>query len=96
MFIKKGEYPLPANKIAHALIDHDSQVRGEVRLDHGRMAILIRMPGKEQRIKIWTKPPQQGNAIKLSKILIAHASNSVCFFHALSLPVNNKIKKLVE
>ena len=40
--------------------------------------------------------PLEGNAIKLSKILIAHASNSVCFFHALSLPVNNKIKKLVE
>ena len=37
-----------------------------------------------------------GNAVKLSKILIAHASNSVCFFHALSLPVNNKIKKLVK
>ena len=39
---------------------------------------------------------QWGNAIKLSKILIAYASNSVCFFHALSLPVNNKIKKLVK
>ena len=39
---------------------------------------------------------QQGNAIKLSKILIAHASNSVCFFHLLSLLVNNKIKKLVK
>ena len=63
--IKKGEYPLPADKIAHALIDHDGQVRGEVRLDHGRMAILIRMPGKEHRIKICTKPPQQGNAVKL-------------------------------
>ena len=40
--------------------------------------------------------PLWGNAVKLSKILIAHASNSVCFFHALSLPVNNKIKKLVK
>ncbi len=40
--------------------------------------------------------PRVGNAVKLSKILIAHASNSVCFFHALSLPVNNKIKKLVK
>ena len=40
--------------------------------------------------------PLEGNAIKLSKILIAYASNSVCFFHALSLPVNNKIKKLVK
>ena len=38
----------------------------------------------------------QGNAVKLSKILIAHASNSVCFFHPLSLLVNNKIKKLVK
>ena len=38
----------------------------------------------------------KGNAIKLSKILIAHASNSVCFFHPLSLLVNNKIKKLVK
>ena len=27
--------------------------------------------------------PRVGNAIKLSKILIAHASNSVCFFHPL-------------
>ena len=25
--------------------------------------------------------PHAGNAVKLSKILIAHASNSVCFFH---------------
>ena len=40
--------------------------------------------------------PLEGNAIKLSKILIAHASNSVCFFHPLSLLVNNKIKKLVK
>ena len=40
--------------------------------------------------------PQGGNAVKLSKILIAHASNSVCFFHSLSLLVNNKIKKLVK
>ena len=40
--------------------------------------------------------PQWGNAVKLSKILIAHASNSVCFFHPLSLLVNNKIKKLVK
>ena len=40
--------------------------------------------------------PHRGNAVKLSKILIAHASNSVCFFNALSLPVNNKIKKLVK
>ena len=40
--------------------------------------------------------PHAGNAVKLSKILIAHASNSVCFFHALSLQVNNKIKKLVK
>ena len=40
--------------------------------------------------------PRVGNAIKLSKILIAHASNSVCFFHPLSLLVNNKIKKLVK
>ena len=38
--------------------------------------------------------PPSGNAVKLSKILIAHASNSVCFFHPLSLLVNNKIKKL--
>ena len=28
---------------------------------------------------------QQGNAIKLSKILIAHVGNSVCFFHAFFL-----------
>ena len=27
--------------------------------------------------------PHGGNAVKLSKILIAHASNSVCFFHPL-------------
>ena len=40
--------------------------------------------------------PRVGNAVKLSKILIAHASNSVCFFHVLSLLVNNKIKKLVK
>ena len=40
--------------------------------------------------------PLEGNAVKLSKILIAHASNSVCFFHPLSLLVNNKIKKLVK
>ena len=40
--------------------------------------------------------PRLGNAIKLSKILIAHASNSVCFFHPLFLLVNNKIKKLVK
>ena len=40
--------------------------------------------------------PHRGNAVKLSKILIAHASNSVCFFHPLSLLVNNKIKKLVK
>ena len=40
--------------------------------------------------------PRRGNAVKLSKILIAHASNSVCFFHPLSLLVNNKIKKLVK
>lgn len=40
--------------------------------------------------------PHAGNAVKLSKILIAHASNSVCFFHFLSLLVNNKIKKLVK
>ena len=40
--------------------------------------------------------PHAGNAVKLSKILIAHASNSVCFFHPLSLLVNNKIKKLVK
>lgn len=40
--------------------------------------------------------PRVGNAVKLSKILIAHASNSVCFFHSLSLLVNNKIKKLVK
>ena len=40
--------------------------------------------------------PRVGNAVKLSKILIAHASNSVCFFHPLSLLVNNKIKKLVK
>ena len=40
--------------------------------------------------------PHAGNAVKLSKILIAHASNSVCFFHVLSLLVNNKIKKLVK
>ena len=41
-------------------------------------------------------PSPMGNAVKLSKILIAHASNSVCFFHPLSLLVNNKIKKLVK
>ena len=40
--------------------------------------------------------PLESNAVKLSKILIAHASNSVCFFHPLSLLVNNKIKKLVK
>ena len=40
--------------------------------------------------------PHRGNVVKLSKILIAHASNSVCFFHPLSLLVNNKIKKLVK
>lgn len=40
--------------------------------------------------------PRVGKAVKLSKILIAHASNSVCFFHPLSLLVNNKIKKLVK
>ena len=40
--------------------------------------------------------PRMGNAVKLSKIFIAHASNSVCFFHPLSLLVNNKIKKLVK
>ena len=40
--------------------------------------------------------PLEGNAVKLSKILIAHASNSVCFFHPRSLLVNNKIKKLVK
>ena len=28
--------------------------------------------------------PLEGNAIKLSKILIAHASNSVCFFMPFS------------
>lgn len=39
---------------------------------------------------------RRSNAVKLSKILIAHASNSVCFFHPLSLLVNNKIKKLVK
>ena len=33
-----------------------------------------------------------GNAIKLSKILIAHVGNSVCFFHAFFLKVNNKTK----
>lgn len=65
MLIKKGEYTLPGDIIAHALIDHDDQVRGEVRLDHGRMAFLIRMPGKEHRLKIWTKPPQQGAAFKV-------------------------------
>ena len=42
------------------------------------------------------KSTRRGNAVKLSKILIAHASNSVCFFHPLSLLVNNKIKKLVK
>ena len=36
--------------------------------------------------------PQWGNAIKLSKILIAHVGNSVCFFHAFFLKVNNKTK----
>lgn len=65
MLIKKGEYTLPGDIIAHALIDHDDQVRGEVRLDHGRMAFLIRMPGKEHRLKIWTKPLQQGAAFKV-------------------------------
>ena len=65
MFIKKGEYPLPGDKIAHALVDHDGQVRGEVRLDHGRMAILIRMSGKGHRIKISTKPLQQRAAFKV-------------------------------
>ena len=43
-----------------------------------------------------SQPSPLGNAVKLSKILIAHASNSVCFFHPLSLLVNNKIKKLVK
>ena len=36
--------------------------------------------------------PHAGNAIKLSKILIAHVGNSVCFFHAFFLKVNNKTK----
>ena len=36
--------------------------------------------------------PRVGNAIKLSKILIAHVGNSVCFFHAFFLKVNNKTK----
>ena len=36
--------------------------------------------------------PLEGNAIKLSKILIAHVGNSVCFFHAFFLKVNNKTK----
>ena len=40
--------------------------------------------------------PQWGNAIKLSKILIAHVGNSVCFFHAFFLKVNNKTKKLIK
>ena len=43
-----------------------------------------------------SQPSPLGNAVKLSKILIAHASNSVFFFHSLSLLVNNKIKKLVK
>ena len=37
-------------------------------------------------------PSPLGNAIKLSKILIAHVGNSVCFFHAFFLKVNNKTK----
>lgn len=41
-------------------------------------------------------PSQSGNAIKLSKILIAHVGNSVCFFHAFFLQVNNKTKKLIK
>ena len=40
--------------------------------------------------------PLKGNAIKLSKILIAHVGNSVCFFHAFFLKVNNKTKKLIK
>ena len=36
--------------------------------------------------------PHAGNAIQLSKILIAHVGNSVCFFHAFFLKVNNKTK----
>ena len=40
--------------------------------------------------------PHAGNAIKLSKILIAHVGNSVCFFHAFFLKVNNKTKKLIK
>ena len=40
--------------------------------------------------------PLEGNAIKLSKILIAHVGNSVCFFHAFFLKVNNKTKKLIK
>ena len=41
----------------------------------------------------WRGPPSpMGNAIKLSKILIAHVGNSVCFFHAFFLKVNNKTK----
>lgn len=40
--------------------------------------------------------PRMGNAIKLSKILIAHVGNSVCFFHAFFLQVNNKTKKLIK
>ena len=40
--------------------------------------------------------PLEGNAIKLSKILIAHVGNSVCFFHAFFLQVNNKTKKLIK
>ena len=39
-----------------------------------------------------SQPSPLGNAIKLSKILIAHVGNSVCFFHAFFLKVNNKTK----
>ena len=42
------------------------------------------------------KASPMSNAIKLSKILIAHVGNSVCFFHAFFLKVNNKTKKLIK
>ena len=47
---------------------------------------------KRQQSRYHTSLPRMGNAIKLSKILIAHVGNSVCFFHAFFLKVNNKTK----
>ncbi len=56
----------------------------------------IRSDNARKAVSSYRSLPHWGNAVKLSKILIAHASNSVCFFHVLSLLVNNKIKKLVK